>query len=37
LGLNLPHQHHGVAWDRIEEYTEALLRIFTFAKRVGCS
>jgi len=35
LGLNLPHQHHGVVWNRIEEYTEAILHIFTFAKRVG--
>jgi radical SAM protein with 4Fe4S-binding SPASM domain len=35
VGLNLPHQHHGVAWNRIEEYTEAMLCIFAFAKRVG--
>ena len=35
LGLNLPHAHHGVAWNRIEEYAAAMLKIFQFAKRVG--
>jgi radical SAM protein with 4Fe4S-binding SPASM domain len=33
LGLNLPHYIAGKAWNRIEEYTSALIKVFTFAKR----
>jgi uncharacterized protein len=33
LGLNLPHCYDGTLWNRIEEYTAALLQIFSFAKR----
>jgi len=35
LGLNLPHHHHGQVWDRLPEYTEALIRIFPFAREHG--
>ena len=35
LGLNLPHKSAGAPWLRIEEYTEAMLNIFTFAKSAG--
>ncbi len=35
LGLNLPHNHAGQTWNRMEEYTQALLEIFQFAKKVG--
>lgn len=35
LGLNLPHLSNGRPWNRIEEYTEQILRIFSFAKREG--
>jgi radical SAM protein with 4Fe4S-binding SPASM domain len=34
LGLNLPH-HHGTVWERIEEYTQALIEIFEWAKGTG--
>lgn len=35
LGLNLPHLHVETAWMRIEEYTNALIEIFHFARREG--
>ncbi|MCX6639063.1 MAG: radical SAM protein [bacterium] len=35
LGLNLPHHHHDIVWNRIEEYTNALIRIFHFARSRG--
>ncbi|NQS97299.1 MAG: radical SAM protein [candidate division Zixibacteria bacterium] len=35
LGLNLPHKSAGAPWLRIEEYTEAMLKVFTFAKSAG--
>lgn len=35
LGLNLPHRYGDTAWMRIEEYTDALIEIFSFAKDVG--
>ena len=35
LGLNLPHRYGSNTWMRIEEYTDALLKIFSYAKREG--
>jgi radical SAM protein with 4Fe4S-binding SPASM domain len=35
MGLNLPHNNKEGLWDRIEEYTEALITIFDFAKHNG--
>jgi radical SAM protein with 4Fe4S-binding SPASM domain len=35
LGLNLPHRYGESVWMRIEEYTDALIEIFTFAKETG--
>ena len=32
LGLNLPHKNGNNIWNRIEEYTEALINIFSSAK-----
>lgn len=35
LGLNLPHRHGDTSWMRIEEYTDALIEIYPYAKKVG--
>ena len=35
IGLNLPHKAEGTMWDRRDEYAEALMEIFTYAKSNG--
>ncbi len=35
IGLNLPHRYGDTAWMRIEEYTDAIIEIFSYAKKIG--